>query len=352
MYEKWEASYEKEVTLAALRTLDLTRVTEALLGALKSDNRDVRLWAATQLAGQRDKAVVEALIEALANKDGDLRRNAADSLGKIGDVSAVAELVKRVADDKAEAGGEKDAALTALRTLDLDKVTEALLGALQSDNRAVRLWAAQRLSTQKDKAVVEANVLVAQRWILAQQAGRRRQQRYDVGRGSSQLRRTREEQQVLHHLIERVDPAQDLVHHARAGFVWRHTIAEDLNRAADTRQGILDLVSDNCGHFAECGERGLFAQLRFHPNAVAQVVQDSRDADRDILADKRDGEGPPHGLLRPEQSARLAPGQDRRACFPECRGGIALGEQAGSEVGSNWPVPISSTTRPDEMCRM
>ena len=74
----------------------------------------------------------------------------------LGDRSASEALAKRVADSKNEASYEKDSALGALRKLAPAKVTAALLVALRSEERSVRLWAAQRLSSQKEKAVVDA----------------------------------------------------------------------------------------------------------------------------------------------------------------------------------------------------
>src|SRR5205823_751211 len=68
---------------------------------------------------------------------------------------AVPALAKRVADELGDEW-EKEATLNALRALDLEAVTPALLRALEANNRTVRLWATRKLGDQKgDKAVTE-----------------------------------------------------------------------------------------------------------------------------------------------------------------------------------------------------
>jgi HEAT repeat protein len=158
--DTFDVNWEKDAALNALRILDLTRVSPSLLEALESKNRNVRLWAVRQLAAQKDRTVVEALVKLLANKDAEVRILAADALGKIGNKAAVPALVQRVSDDVNEAGSEKDVALSALRALDLSKATPALQAALNSKTRTVRVWAVQRLSTQREKKVVDALIEV------------------------------------------------------------------------------------------------------------------------------------------------------------------------------------------------
>jgi HEAT repeat protein len=151
----------KGAALEALKALDKERVPEALKAALKSQTVGVRMWAARELGGVKEKGVVDALLPALNDESGAVRRVAAISLGRLGDKSAVPALAKRVADDTWIAspfndksdpyGGGKGAALDALRKLDKDKVEEALLQATKSKNPKVKEWALEELGTPKDK---------------------------------------------------------------------------------------------------------------------------------------------------------------------------------------------------------
>ena len=79
--------------------------------------------------------------------------------------------------------------------------------------------------------------------------------------------------QILHQLIERVDPRHDFLDDRRILAVLRQPRADDLNRAAHARQRVLHFVGDHRRHLAEPGQRRLFAQLLFDPHTRAQVVQ-------------------------------------------------------------------------------
>jgi HEAT repeat protein len=145
--------FSKDAALDALRQLDPTRVTAALLDGLRSSDGDVRAWAAKRLGAQKDKRVVEALTAALGDADGGVRAAAAEGLGRLGDPAAVPALVRRVADDgwgdhNSSQDPGKDAALEALRRLAPEKAAEALTAALQAKNADVRDWAARRLAAE------------------------------------------------------------------------------------------------------------------------------------------------------------------------------------------------------------
>jgi HEAT repeat protein len=133
---------------------------KALLDALQDKDAGVRATAAQQLGGHKAKAVTEALALALSDPDDNVTRQAARSLLKLDDPAAVPALVERAANDRFSAdgsGGGKDAALEALRALDSDQATPALLRALKSKKPDVRVWALQNLAGQKkDKAALEA----------------------------------------------------------------------------------------------------------------------------------------------------------------------------------------------------
>lgn len=179
----------KDPALAALRSLDKTRVADALGAAVKARNSNVRAWAVERMAtlddkksfdllvealkddgeygirinasnslGKRgDKAAVVPLIEALNDKHVGVRGSAAAMLGQLGDPTAVPALIKRVADDRWDVLGpnyndpstSKEPALAALRALAKDKVPEALGLAAKSTNANVRGWAEGELAKMK-----------------------------------------------------------------------------------------------------------------------------------------------------------------------------------------------------------
>jgi HEAT repeat protein len=160
----------KDRALQVLRKLAPGKVEEALVLAMKSKTRQVRSWAAVELAGEKkSEAIVAALGMALRDADGYVRRTAADSLGKLGAKEAVPALIKRVADDVwlhrpggtiigdsspydgIPERGSKDRALQVLTRLAPDKVVEALTLATKSKKPEVRAWAATQIGKINEK---------------------------------------------------------------------------------------------------------------------------------------------------------------------------------------------------------
>ncbi|MBI1915192.1 MAG: HEAT repeat domain-containing protein [Planctomycetes bacterium] len=194
----------KSLSLEALKVLAPDRATEALLMALRSKNDRGRAWACGQLTGKdrvgtlglvgcledrsptvraaavralgkdgastreavarlandEEYTVRQAVLEVLAAEGGadaseaccaalcdgspEVRAVAAQHLTQIGGLSAAAALMRRVADDvwgPNDPYSGKVTALTALRKLAPERVTEALLAALQSKSEQVRAWA-------------------------------------------------------------------------------------------------------------------------------------------------------------------------------------------------------------------
>jgi HEAT repeat protein len=196
-----KSSSSKKAALSALTVLGPERVTEALLKAAASATIPVRVFACEELGKQKDSEsaaglvaalkdpsekvrrataaalanvrppVVLALAQALFDEDVTVRRQAAESLEILGNKSklpastvkqvaaeAVPALVRRVADDLwypsdsySKSRSSKRAALSALKMLGPEKISEALLGALHSKNEPVRIWACEELANQKDK---------------------------------------------------------------------------------------------------------------------------------------------------------------------------------------------------------
>ena len=184
--DNWEAQRDDSKTAAcqALKALDADRLIPALAEALKSKEEPVRAWAALSLStslgsDEADRAAAAVLVAALGDRSERVRKLAADGLGNLkggdglaalckaledrdtqvrsaaaaaiqkvadkGDKTAAAALAKRVGDDiwgeneyGAWYGLSKNAALAALKSLDADRMTEALTAALASRNDKVR----------------------------------------------------------------------------------------------------------------------------------------------------------------------------------------------------------------------
>lgn len=80
--------------------LKAARNVRALIKALKYMNSsEVRKGAAAGLGELKDETAVEALIEALKDEDKFVRKNAAEALGKIGDKKALDPLIEMLKDD-------------------------------------------------------------------------------------------------------------------------------------------------------------------------------------------------------------------------------------------------------------
>ena len=208
------AESSKLMALEALRTVAPDRVTEALLKAATAKrSKDVRRWACLQLAslGKDPKAaaglvdslkdeetevrtaaarslaamrppVAKPLADALFDEQVAVRCQAAASLQKLGDykvhkeevIARVAEvavpaLIRRVSDDLWDRHDDYDSlaessklmALEALRTMDREKVSPALVAALSAGKEEVRVWACRYLAQLKDKPSFDALVAAA-----------------------------------------------------------------------------------------------------------------------------------------------------------------------------------------------
>ena len=131
---------------------------------------------------------------------------------------------------------------------------------------------------------------LTQRGILTQQVRDHADQPRDLRGSAFELGWPREQQHVLHHLVERVDARDDVFQHRSARIVLRHATAEHLHRSANAGQRILHLVGNDRSHLAELGQRRLLAQLALHLHPGAEIVKDSGELpfafDRD-LADRQ-----------------------------------------------------------------
>jgi hypothetical protein len=92
-------------------------------------------------------AVVQILVDGLKDPNGNVRLDSAKKLGELGAKAkgATPELARRVADDRLDVVGEKDAALDALRQLSPERIEKSLTDAVKSKNLYVRRWALGKL---------------------------------------------------------------------------------------------------------------------------------------------------------------------------------------------------------------
>ena len=133
------------VRVAGIAALGKHGATQALLPLLADREATVRLAVLAALAAQGGSVAVEACCQALDESEPALRSQAAAHLEQLGAPTALPALMKRVADDRWESNdpyaGGKYNALAALKKLDPQRVTEALLAALRSKRAEVRVWA-------------------------------------------------------------------------------------------------------------------------------------------------------------------------------------------------------------------
>ena len=83
--------------------------------------------------------------------------------------------------------------------------------------------------------------------------------------------------------FEPVEPRDDVHQNRAIALLGGHPRGDHLQRAANTRDGVLDLVRDHRGHLAELCERFLFRQPLLEHDTVAQIVKNAREAASAVL---------------------------------------------------------------------
>ncbi len=145
-----------EVRAAAATSLGQRNEGSASTGLKKliaDPDHAVRQAALTALTRDGGAEAVRLWIQALKDPQGTIRASAAQHLKQLNDKSAVPALSQRVADDLADNfDGGKYAALDALKHLDPEKATEALLQAMQSRDDGVQTWACSLLPPKEARS--------------------------------------------------------------------------------------------------------------------------------------------------------------------------------------------------------
>ncbi len=116
--------------------------TTALVGLLRSDDKEARRWAAYALGLTRDARAIGPLAERLEDNRSEVRKAAAQALGDISDPGAAVHLKKALASRDPET---RRVAAAALGTLGGEAAAEALISASEDENEAVQLAAIDAL---------------------------------------------------------------------------------------------------------------------------------------------------------------------------------------------------------------
>lgn len=126
------------------------RTVEQLLDTLGSENWVERRAAARELGYRGDLLAVVPLIQALKDLKSDVRSQAALSLGILGDKRAIDSLIAMFSNPN-----EAYISARALARIKSRRVVKPLIAGLKSDNRAIRLSAAEVLGEIGDQRAVD-----------------------------------------------------------------------------------------------------------------------------------------------------------------------------------------------------
>jgi len=117
-------------------------IANFLLGALRNENKIIRVAAAKSLGDFKDERVITALISCLSDQEGNIRRRAAESLGRLGALAAVPRLTEMMEDPYRDV---RIAAGKALGAIAVDAVGSRIKQNLSSERSEVREAAIQAL---------------------------------------------------------------------------------------------------------------------------------------------------------------------------------------------------------------
>ena len=142
-----------ERTPVAQKTLQDSRIAEALASALADEDSFVRLRAARVLGRLALPRATESLAVALSDEEPDVREAAVDALRWLGDPRAVSALIKALVD---RAPSVRWKAASALAKTSDTRAVQPLITALSDEEPNVREWAAEALGEIGDPRAVHA----------------------------------------------------------------------------------------------------------------------------------------------------------------------------------------------------
>ena len=130
---------------------DTSRIVQALIGALKDTNVEVRRAAVRSLANFEDRSAAPALREALRDSDAEVRASAVEALGDMHDAASADAIAALIKDPHRDV---RSHAIEALTDLELTESPAALLDALRDPDADVRHEAAHAVGHFQDARAV------------------------------------------------------------------------------------------------------------------------------------------------------------------------------------------------------
>lgn len=135
----------------AYQSADTGRIVQALIGALKDSNVEVRRAAVRSLSNFEDRSAIPALREALRDSDAEVRANAVEALGDLHDAGSADVIAALIKDPNRDV---RSHAIEALTELDLTAAPAALLDALRDSDAEVRHQAVHAVGHFEDARAV------------------------------------------------------------------------------------------------------------------------------------------------------------------------------------------------------
>jgi beta-lactamase regulating signal transducer with metallopeptidase domain len=137
--------------LPAQETIDTGRIVQALIGALKDANVEVRRAAVRSIANFEDRSAIPALREALRDADAEVRAHAIEALGDLHDAASADAIAALIKDPNRDV---RSHAIEALTDLELTEAPAGLLEALRDSDPEVRHQAVHAVGHFQDARAV------------------------------------------------------------------------------------------------------------------------------------------------------------------------------------------------------
>jgi beta-lactamase regulating signal transducer with metallopeptidase domain len=132
-------------------SVDTGRIVQALIGALKDTNVEVRRAAVRSIGNFEDRSAIPALREALRDSDAEVRAHAVEALGDMHDAASADAIAALIKDPNRDV---RSHAIEALTDLELDAAPTALLDALRDSDPEVRHQAVHAVGHFQDARAV------------------------------------------------------------------------------------------------------------------------------------------------------------------------------------------------------
>lgn len=137
--------------LPVQESIDTGRIVQALIGALKDSNVEVRRAAVRSIGNFEDRTAIPALREALRDSDAEVRAHAVEALGDMHDAASADAIAALIKDPNRDV---RSHAIEALTDLELEAAPAALLEALRDTDAEVRHQAVHAVGHFQDARAV------------------------------------------------------------------------------------------------------------------------------------------------------------------------------------------------------